>query len=205
VLRSRAQNLVIVKIKRPYHHGALRDALVDAAAQLLTERGPSGVTLREVARRAGVSQAAPYHYFDSKAALILAVADAGFATLDAQQAAALARAPHDPVARLNALVVTHIRFALEHPHYFNAMTPHVSDRFADVVREARVAAGHDDLDPTAIATLIWAVPHGLLALHLDRRGTRAETTPVEIERLARTAVNALVAIPPDDVAAEWAV
>lgn len=200
-----AHNLVIVKIKRRYHHGALREALIDAAAQLLAEHGPSRVTLREVARRAGVSQAAPYHYFASKAALIAAVADAGFAALDALQTAALARAGRDPLARLHALVIAHIRFALEHAHYFNAMAPRVSERFIDAVRDARLAAGYDDLDPAAIATLMWAVPHGLLGLYLDRRGTRAETTPVEIERLARTAIDAMVAIPTDDVAAEWAV
>jgi AcrR family transcriptional regulator len=205
VLRYAAENLDIVKIKRPYHHGALREALVDAAAQLLAEDGPAGVSLRAVARHAGVSQAAPYHYFPSKAALIAAVADAGFASLDAQQTRAIARSRSDPMANLHALVASYIRFALEHPHYFHAMSPRVSEPFADAVRAARQAAGHDDLDPAAIATLIWSVPHGLVALHLDPRSARDHLAPVEIERLARAATSALVAMPAEDVAAEWAI
>lgn len=199
------ENLNIVKIKRPYHHGALRDALVTAAAQLLAEHGPIGVSLREAARRAGVSPAAPYHYFESKAALIAAVADAGVAALAARYAAALARAGHDPAARLHALVTTQVRFAIEQPHFFNAMAPRMSEPFADAVREARAAAGHDDLDPSAMATLMWAVPHGLVTLYSGQRATPDRSTPVQIEHLARTAVDALLAIPAPDVVAEWAV
>lgn len=204
LLRWAGQNLNIVKIRRSYHHGALRNALVDAAARVLAEEGPAGVSLREVARRAGVSQAAPYHYFPSKAALIAAVAEAGFRALDVRATAALARAGSDPIARLDALVTAHIRFALEHPQYFHAMPPRVSDRFAETVRDARAAAGRDDLDPSTIATLIWVVPHGLLTLHLAARG-RNGTTPVEIERLARAAIGALITIAADDVNAEWAI
>lgn len=198
-------NLNIVKIKRPYHHGALREALVEAAAQLLAEHGAAGVSLREAARRAGVSQAAPYHYFSGKAALIAAVGGAGHDALDARQAAALARAGTNPSVRLNALVTSTIRFALERPHYFTAMTPQITDRFADAVRDARFAAGHDDLDPTAIAMLMWAVPHGLVSLYLNGSLALDGATPVLVEHLARVAVEALLAVPAQDVAAEWGV
>jgi AcrR family transcriptional regulator len=204
-LRCQAQNFDIVKIKRPYHHGALRDALITAAAELLAEHGPSGVSLREAARRAGVSQAAPYHYFASKAALIAAAGEAGSAELDARARAALARAGSDPVGRIAALVSTYIRFALDQPHAFHTIGPRVAERFSDAVREARLARGHDDLDPSAMATLLWAVPHGLVSLYLSGPDTRLRATPVQIEQSARAAIDALLAIPSEDVAAEWAV
>lgn len=206
-------------MKPRYHHGALREALIDAAARLLGEQGPSGVSLREAARRAGVSQAAPYHYFRSKAALLAAVGEAGFAALDQWQAAALARAGDDPIARLTTLVTIYLRFALERPHYFGAMfrrqaaadalrgeaATRVTDRFVDSVRAVRTAAKHDDLDPTAIATLLWAVPHGLATLYLDSPLAREGATPVLLEHLARASIEPLISIPPQDVTADWAV
>lgn len=201
-LRLPAQNLVIVKIKQAYHHGALREALVTAAAQLLAEHGAAGVSLREAARRAGVSQAAPYHYFASKAALIAAVGEAGCARLDAMEAAVLARTAADPASRLRALVTTNVRFAVEHPALFRAMPPRVSARFAEAVHDARFAVGHDDLDASAIATLLWALPHGLTTIYLSGAGG---ITPVQLEHLSRVAVDALLALPAQDVGTDWAV
>src|SRR5919106_2070042 len=104
-----------------YHHGSLRAALVESAAQLAAERGHTAVSLREVARRAGVSQAAPYHYFHGKAALFAAVAEEGFRLLELTQATALAQAPEDANERLAALAASYVRFALDRPHYFRVM------------------------------------------------------------------------------------
>jgi AcrR family transcriptional regulator len=205
------QNLYIVKIKsrttrrQPYHHGALRAALIDAAGQLLTERGPAGVGLREAARRAGVSQAAPYHYFGSKAALLNAVGEAAFARFEEMQTAALERASREPGARLSALVTCYIRFALERPHLFAAMTPRITERFVGAVRSARLAAGHDDLDADAMAMLLMAVPHGLAALYISGRLATAGATPILVEQLARAALDALLSIPTQDGGGEWAV
>nr|MDP9179551.1 TetR/AcrR family transcriptional regulator [Gemmatimonadota bacterium] len=67
--------------RRPYHHGDLRQALVDAAIELLRKSGPEALTLRGAARAAGVSQAAPYRHFKDRRALVAAVADDGFRRL----------------------------------------------------------------------------------------------------------------------------
>lgn len=64
-----------------YHHGSLRQALIDGAREILAERGHDQFSLNEVARRAGVSTAAPYRHFESKDDLLAAVADQGYATL----------------------------------------------------------------------------------------------------------------------------
>ena len=183
----------------------MREALVDAAAQLLSERGPAGVSLREAARRAGVSQSAPYHYFPSKSALLAAVGDAAHEALDGIQAVAISRAGSHPIAQLSALVTCYIRFALERPHYFTAMAPRLNERVLDAVRAARLAAGYDDLDPDVVATLVWAVPHGLATLYISGTIAGAGATPVMVEQLARAALEPLLAIAPHDVGGEWAV
>ena len=208
---------------RRYHHGSLRAALVDAAAELASERGDAALSLREVARRAGVSQAAPYHYFPDKSALVAAVAEEGFRLFDAAQATALQQAPDDPVQRLAAFAVSYVRFALDRPHYFKVMfRPHlvepgkypglgaaagrIFERLADTVRAARLASGHDDADPWAAATAIWAVPHGLALLYLEGPLAR-NTTPRALEDLARAVMSPLAAAPLDELEREsqWGV
>jgi AcrR family transcriptional regulator len=197
--------------KPKYHHGSLRETLVDAAAQLAAEHGPGLLSLREVARRAGVSQAAPYHYFADKAGLLAAVAEQGFKIFDATQAAALEQAPANPLDRLSALGAAYVRFALDRPHYFKVMfRPHLVEhgkypalslvssrafeRLVETVRDARLAHGHDDADPIAVATLVWAVPHGLALLYLDGP-ISARTSPRALEALARAATVPLAAAP----------
>ena len=157
---------------------------MEAAAQIAAEWGVPRLSLREAARRAGVSQAAPYHYFADKSALVAAVAERGFRLFDRSQTAALEQAPADPTARLQALGAAYVRFALDKPHYFRVMfRPHLVERgkyptlhevstrsfeqLIECTRAARLAQGHDDPDPSAAATLIWAVPHGLAMLFLD--------------------------------------
>ncbi len=201
--------------RRPYHHGALQAALVEAAAQLAAERGVAALSLREAARRAGVSQAAPYHYFADKSALLAAVAEKGFRLFDASQAAALELAPPDPTARLQALGVAYIRFAFDKPHYFRVMfRPHLVEsskypalhevsartfeRLMDCTRAARLAHGHDDPDPLAAATLMWAVPHGLAMLYLDGP-ISSGTSPRAVEALARAATLPLASASLDEL------
>ncbi|MFN2444209.1 MAG: TetR/AcrR family transcriptional regulator [Vicinamibacterales bacterium] len=194
---------------RPYHHGDLRAALVASAARLAAERGPAFVSLREVARRADVSQAAPYHYFADKADLLAAVAEEGFRAFDAHQAAALEAASADPFDRLAALGVSYVRFAFDLPHFFRVMfRPHQFDpsrypavadvsarafgRLVDTVRRARLAAGHDDADPIVAAWLVWALPHGIAHLYLDGPGASAPLDPRGIEAPLRAAAEAVV-------------
>jgi AcrR family transcriptional regulator len=85
--------------KRAYHHGDLRRALLEAAWRLVTEKGLAALTLRELARAAGVSHAAPYHHFPTRTALLDALAEEGFTGLDRAMAQATAEgAPGDPAA-----------------------------------------------------------------------------------------------------------
>ena len=99
---------------RPYHHGDLRRALIDAARRLLETEGPTALSLRAVAREAGVSPAAPYHHFKDKGELLDAVAHEGWDLLNDLMTAA--RANEDSVrTKLTALGVAYVRFARDNP------------------------------------------------------------------------------------------
>ncbi len=109
---------------RPYHHGDLRRALLDAALAILREGGPDALTLRGVARAAGVSQTAPYRHFADRAALVAAVAEDGFRRLLARmrQAVAAPPAPDETErAGLQRLALAYLGFALAHPAEYRVM------------------------------------------------------------------------------------
>src|SRR5687767_743727 len=121
-----------------YHHGALREALIDATESLLAEKGPESFSLREVARRAGVSPAAPAHHFGDASGLLTAVATLGFDGLAAALREAEARGGNDPRARLKEQGVAYVSFALRYPGRFRLM-------FRDALRqddEALARAGN---------------------------------------------------------------
>jgi AcrR family transcriptional regulator len=186
--------------RRAYHHGDLRRALVDASLALLAEHGPQGLTLREAARRAGVSQAAPYRHFASKDALLAAIAEEGFRGLQKATAAAAARG-HDPLERLIDACVAYVRFAVEHmAHYRVMFGPAVLDKsmypglrtsatgsfdaltnaIAECQRRGVLRAG----DPRPMAMATWTLVHGLAALAADRQIPPAVLTMIPLERLA---------------------
>jgi AcrR family transcriptional regulator len=102
---------------RPYHHGDLRRALVDAARRLLEAEGPAALSLRAVAREAGVSPAAPYHHFKDKGELLSAVADEGWALLSA---AVYAASQATPGGKLGPLMA-YVSFARARPALYRIM------------------------------------------------------------------------------------
>lgn len=103
---------------RPYHHGDLRKVLVATGRELVARNGPAALSLREVARAAGVSHNAPYRHFVSREALLAAIAAAGFVAL---KEALLVAAQTEPERRLRALGKAYVRFALDHGSDFLLM------------------------------------------------------------------------------------
>jgi AcrR family transcriptional regulator len=179
--------------KQPYHHGNLREALIRAAAELVSERGLEGASLREVARRAGVSHGAPYHHFKSKERLLAALADEGFDDLDRALARAQARADSDPRAQLEALGVAYVRFAVEQPEMFRAMfrasakEPSAEGPFGRLL--GAVTACLAGSSPTAADSLRaalfgWCTIHGLTALWLDGPIRREHGPQRDVEELS---------------------
>ena len=167
--------------KSSYHHGRLREALLDAALAEVRERGAVAVSLREVARRAGVSHAAPAHHFGDKAGLLTALAIEGFRRfIDAQRAGA-ARGGDDPQHRFRWLGWAYVMFAAEHRAYFEVMfrpellrkdDPELAQvslaAYQLLLETARSALGDPDADALALhATVSWAEAHGLATLWVD--------------------------------------
>ncbi|MEL6350030.1 MAG: TetR/AcrR family transcriptional regulator [Myxococcota bacterium] len=105
---------------RRYHHGNLRRALMDAALELVAEKGPDGFTMAAAGRRAGVSSGAPYKHFPDRAALMKALCLEGFENLNAAVAVAAAEAP-TAIEGFRRVGIAYVKFAAENPGYFRVM------------------------------------------------------------------------------------
>ena len=180
-----------VRRKRPerYHHGDLRLALVEGAMRLLKVQSAAELSLRAVARLAGVSPNAPYRHFESKDALLAAVAEEGFRRL----AAATAAASGPPRTRLGRMGVAYVRFATENPRLYGLMFGPVLrewERFEGLVAAADAsfevlvdavanATGENRKVAASEAVLAWSAVHGYAMLAIDGflGGCRAERLP----------------------------
>lgn len=153
----------------------LRERLVDAGVELLAAEGPQALTLREIARRAGVSHGAPRRYFPTHRELLSAIARRGFAELAARTEATLAREPADPRARVAALARTYVEFALDSPGMYELMfrhdlleSGHLGLRETSLPLFALLTELVGRADPEAqarqVAGALWANLHGLAQL-----------------------------------------
>ncbi len=160
---------------RRYHHGDLSRALVQAGRRILENEGPQALSLRAVAREAGVSPAAPYHHFKDKCDLLTAIAKEGWMELGATVAKARSQAP-DARAALTNIGVAYVCFARENPALYRVMYDSACDQAAMPdhakeadsgwrhVREALIDAGADPNDEHELemATIgAWCAAHGV--------------------------------------------
>jgi AcrR family transcriptional regulator len=185
--------------KATYHHGDLRAACLSAAMELLEESGETELSLRAVARRAGVSPAAPYRHYADREALVSAVAALGYREL-AQRLAAAHPSPSTP-EQLTSVAVAYVQFALERPALFRIMFGEPCDRDNDertaatatVTLYLREIVGRvfPETDAQAMATATWALVHGLAFLHLD--GKLDTSTPSAVAEHVTAAIQALLA------------
>lgn len=178
---------------KTYHHGDLPAALRAATAELITEKGPTGFSLREVARRAGVSHSAPAHHFGDSGGLLTSVAAEGFALLVEAFEAVLSI--EDPVERLTALGTAYVQNALDHPGHFGVMCVKElvdgededflvsSARAFEILSETvgEIAGQRNpDLNIEAAATFIWTAVHGLAILLPTFDNAEEKSTPLGI-------------------------
>ena len=165
--------------EKTYHHGDLNHALRMAAADLMAEKGAAGFSLREVARRAGVSHAAPAHHFGDATGLLTAVATDAFAHLHQATQAAF-DAHDDPIERLAKVGRAYVELAISHPGHCAVMLrtdlvdsshdgwAHASELAYGVLEAALTAvadAVNPDLDITLAATTCWSSMQGLIELY----------------------------------------
>lgn len=171
--------------KDAYHHGNLHRALMDEAIELIGEKGVDNLSLREVAARAGVSHAAPYHHFADKTALVREIAFEGMARMDRSMAAAQADAPPNPVDQLLAIGLAYVEFAIDEPAYYAAFaSPEVAalssvpspeqageggeggtwERLVSAVLACQAAGELPQGDPVVLAVYLWSLVHGFSEL-----------------------------------------
>ena len=159
-----------------YHHGNLRAALVRAGSKLLEKKGISRLSLREAARRAGVSHNAPYRHFPDRESLLAAIAEEGFAMLSDRL--------RGQAGREKALA--YVRFALEQPQRFRLMSrggAAATRAYEDLVRALSEQA--DPQQARVVAAAAWSLAHGLSHLMLDGHFAAAQREAGGAEQFVR--------------------
>lgn len=177
--------------RETYHHGDLRQALIDAALELVAEKDVSSLSLREVARKAGVSHAAPYRHFEDKEALLAAVAEQGFGIFNDALEQATQDIPN-PLERLEAGFIAYVHYAIVNPsHYrilFGAYGANATEtypslataikqafkQFVDTIAQGQNIGTIRPGNPEQLAQAVWALSHGLAMLVIDGHLTYKE-------------------------------
>jgi len=195
---------------KPYHHGDLRRVLIDAALKLAQERGIEQISVREAARRAGVSPAAPFRHFESRDALMLAVAEEAQRRFRAEIETALKEAPaDDPLKRFRNFGLAYLRWAMRNPAHFeiissgryfalndageltrdNAELIALTERMlADAASRGQLRA----LDLKQVQIAGRALVYGFARMNLDRHFPRWGVADEAIERTAEVVIDLFI-------------
>ncbi len=189
---------------RGYHHGNLKEALINAALELIAQKGPAGFTFAEAARWAGVSPAAPYRHFRDRDELLADVARRGFERFEAVLTRAWDGGRPDPFAALERIGKAYLQFAKSEPAYYSAMfEAGIPPEASPELREAgeRAFAVLRNATERLIATIpvphrppvlmmalhIWALSHGIASL-FGRGDAARRSLPMAPEDLLEAAV-----------------
>ncbi|HMB25037.1 MAG: TetR/AcrR family transcriptional regulator [Chloroflexota bacterium] len=169
---------------KKYHHGDLENALIQAGVQILSKEGVEGLSLRKVAKRVGVSYAAPYAHFKDRQSLIAAISTEGFKQLYAALDAAASAHADNPKQQLVEAALAYVRFAVDNTDIFKIMFSGVLEKekeypsfvessrksFERVVEIVRVCQEADVLPaapPELMAVSVWGQVHGVVSLVLE--------------------------------------
>jgi AcrR family transcriptional regulator len=194
--------------EKAYHHGDLRNALVTAGLEVLREQGAEALNLREVARKAGVSHAAPYRHFADKEALIAAIATDGFRKLEAHLRKSNDSRKRTTSSRLVALGQAYVQFALKHVDHFRVMfilhrerdaypELHIASKACFNVLVTTIAEGQakGDLhegDPVLLSEIMWSSMHGMSMLLSNGQITLSDLRMNSADELVRRHVEWLL-------------
>jgi AcrR family transcriptional regulator len=196
---------------KPYHHGDLRRVLIDAALQLAEEGGAAAVSVRETARRAGVSPGAPFRHFESREALMTAVASEAQRRFRAEIDMAMAEAlANDPLSRFRSFGLAYLRWAMRNPAHFEIISSgryFDHDSAADLLRDnaeliamaermladafAAGALRTNELKPVLIAGR--ALVYGFARMNIDGHFPRWGVTEADAERTAEAILDLFIA------------
>jgi AcrR family transcriptional regulator len=188
-----------------YHHGNLREALIEAALDLIAQKGPAGFTFAEAARSAGVSPAAPYRHFRDRDELLASIAQQGFELFEKRLTAAWDDGRPDTFAAFSRVGKAYLAFAREHPAYYSAMFESglplqdnpalliASERAFAIIRAAAerlvaLAPPNVPRPPAMMMALhIWSLSHGIASL-FGKGDAASRKLPMSAEDLLEAGV-----------------
>jgi AcrR family transcriptional regulator len=198
-----------------YHHGDLKNALIQAGVEILSQEGTAGLSLRKVALRAGVSHSAPYSHFPDKQSLIAAISTEGFKQLYAELDASISSYPNDPKRQLQEGAWAYAQFAMNHSDTFKIMFSGVLEKekqypafveishktfelVVDVVRAcqgAGVLRSVRSIPPEMTAVAVWGQIHGIISLMLEGQISRTLLDRFEIRDIVLFAIDQILITP----------
>ena len=191
---------------KKYHHGDLKNALIEAGAEILSKEGVNGLSLRKVAGKAGVSHAAPYAHFPDKQTLIAAISTEGYRMLYERIQAAVRRSVGDPARELVEAAWAYVGFAISDPAYFKVTISGVVEKEKDypafvemskktfglVVRivEDCQAAGILKPGPADVSAVsVWSIVHGIATLLIEDQISHTVLDRMSVRELLLFALN----------------
>jgi AcrR family transcriptional regulator len=192
--------------EKKYHHGDLKNALIEAGAQILSKEGVNGLSLRKVASKAGVSHAAPYAHFPDKQTLIAAISTEGYRMLYARIEAAVRRSGGDPLRELVEAAWAYVSFAISDPAHFKVTISGVVEKEKDypafvemskktfglvvrIVGDCQ-AAGILKPGPADVSAVsVWSIVHGIATLLIEDQISHTVLDRMTVRELLLFALN----------------
>ena len=195
---------------KKYHHGDLKNALILAGIRILSKEGVAGLSLRKVAKKAGVSHSAPYAHFTDKQALIAAISTEGFKQLYSAIDLAVSSYASDPKRQLMEGAWAYVQFAIDNPDTFHIMFSSVLEKEKDypafieissknfdliveIVRACQAAKILRSAPPEVIALTVWGQLHGIVSLILDGQVPHVVLDQFSAREIVTFAMNQIIA------------
>ena len=192
-----------------YHHGNLKQALIEAGQQILIEKGINGLSLRETAKAAGVSHTAPYRHFTDKEALLAAIAESGFESLAEALLNTIEQHPDDPKEQLAAATATYVKLAVTrlemHQLMFgdgfddDAMSEtmlekkqQTFDALSKIIENGQKKNIFKKAETLELVIVAWSMMHGYTMLLTTGQLRDSVTSLMQIEKLARSVATHLI-------------
>ncbi len=194
---------------KKYHHGDLKNALIEAGIKILAKEGVSGLSLRKVAKKAGVSHSAPYAHFPNKQSLIAAISTEGFNQLYAELEATTSPFANDPKRQLIEGARAYARFAMDHTDIFKIMFSGILEkekeypafveasqktfaRVLEIVRTCQHAKVLPSGRPELLAVSIWGQVYGIVSLALEGQISHTVLDEYAIPDIVSTAIKRMI-------------